>query len=227
MSWRDWVRGREIEQSVYAADFARLGGQLGQVMGAGARIFHFDVGDGHFVEPVTIGPIVLESIAPLLHERGAVLDCHLMVDNPERHFPQIARAGGDSVSFHHEVARDPAGTASRAREQGLSVGLVFNPESEVEPAVEAALAAEVEFVLCMGIHPGYSGQTLLPESYARLARARELLPEHVHLQVDGGVSLENIGRLREAGADLFVAGNSVFGGADAARSYEDLARAVS
>ena len=227
MSWRDWVRGPEIEPSIYAADFTRLGEQLGQVMGAGARIFHFDVGDGHFVEPVTIGPIVLESIAPLLHERGAVLDCHLMVDNPERHFSQIARAGGDSVTFHHEVARDPAGTAARAREHGLSVGLVFNPESEVDPAVEAALAAEVELVLCMSIRPGYSGQELLPEAYSRLARARELLPEHVHLQVDGGVSLENIGRLREAGADLFVAGNSVFGAADAARSYEDLASAVS
>src|SRR5215203_4843924 len=113
------MRTVEVEPSLYAADFSRLGEQIETLMRAGARIFHFDVGDGHFVEPITIGPIVLESIAPLVHARGAVLDCHLMVENPERHFAQIAKAGGDSVTFHHEVVSDVAATAAKARELEL------------------------------------------------------------------------------------------------------------
>ena len=100
------MRGVEVEPSLYAADFARLGEQIERMLDAGVRIFHFDMGDGHFVPPVTIGPIVLQAIAPLVHERGAVLDCHLMVANPERHIPQIAPAGGDSVTFHVEAVAD-------------------------------------------------------------------------------------------------------------------------
>jgi len=227
MAWREWVRGVEIEPSIYAADFTRLGEQLTAVMDAGARIFQFDVGDGHFVEPVTIGPIVLESIAPLVHERGGVLDCHLMVDSPERHFPQIARAGGDSVTFHLEATADPAATAARAREHGLAVGLAFKPGTAVGDAVAAAAEAGVELVLCMTIHPGYSGQEFLPESYERIRRLRELLPEHVYVQVDGGVNGHNLARVRESGAQLIVTGSAVFGAEDVGRAYADLVRAVS
>jgi ribulose-phosphate 3-epimerase len=226
MSWRDWVRGSEIEPSIYAADFADLGADLARVMDAGARIFHFDVGDGHFVEPITMGPIVLRSISPLLHERGAVLDCHLMVDNPARHIPQIAQAGGDSVTFHFEATDDPKRTASLAREHGLGVGLAFVPETPVEDAAAAALDAAVDFALCMTIHPGYSGQETLPESYERVAHTRELLPETVLVQVDGGVHLANVGRLYEAGARLFVAGAAVFDAGDPGAAYAELARAA-
>ena len=148
-----------------------------------------------------------------------------MVDDPVHHFAAFEAAGADSVTFHVEAADDPAAVAAKARDHGFQVGLAFNPETPVDRV--APLADAFDLVLCMSIHPGYSGQELLPEAYSRLARARELLPEHVHLQVDGGVSLENIGRLREAGADLFVAGNSVFGAADVAGAYEDLTRAVS
>jgi len=227
VSWKDWVRGAEIEPSIYAADFARLGDQLTTVMDAGARIFQFDIGDGHFVEPVTIGPIVIQSIAGPVHGRGGVLDCHLMVSNPERHIPQVARAGGDSVTFHVEATSDPARTAELAREHGLEVGLAFKPETEVEAAVEAALAAGVGVVLCMSIEPGYSGQEFLPESYERIGRLRELLPEDVFVQVDGGVKLENAARVRGAGAELLVAGSAVFGAGDAAAAYAELQRAVS
>jgi ribulose-phosphate 3-epimerase len=226
MSWRDWVRGAEIEPSIYAADFAHLGEQLAQVMDAGVRIFHFDIGDGHFVEPVTIGPIVIESITDLVHGHGAVLDCHLMVSNPERHIPQVATAGGDSVTFHLEATVDPVSTAAQARKHGLGVGLSFKPESPVEAAVEAALAAEVDLVLCMSIEPGYSGREFLPEAYERLRRVRELLPAEVYVQVDGGVKLENAARVREAGAELLVAGSAVFGAGDPAAAYAELARAV-
>ena len=226
MSWRKWVRGAEIEPSIYAADFARLGEQLAQVMGAGARIFHYDIGDGHFVEPVTMGPIVIESIASLVHEHGAVLDCHLMVSNPQRHIPQVAKAGGDSVTFHVEAEGDPVETAAQARELGLGVGLSFKPETAVEVALEAALAANVDLVLCMSIEPGYSGQEFLPEAYDRLRRVRELLPDDVYVQVDGGVHLENAARVRAAGAEVLVAGSAVFGSEDPAAAYVELARAV-
>ena len=107
MSWKRWVREIEVEPSLYAADFLALGEQIDHLMGAGARVFHFDVGDGHFVEPVTIGPIVLESIAPLIHRFEGVIDCHLMVDDPEHHFEMIKKAGGDSVTFHVEACEEP------------------------------------------------------------------------------------------------------------------------
>jgi len=227
MSWSDWVRGTEIEPSLYAADFSDLRDDLGRVLDAGTRIFHFDVGDGHFVEPITMGPIVLQAIAPLVHARGGVLDCHLMVEQPAKHIPQIARAGGDSVTFHFEATDDAARTAAVAREHGLGVGMAFVPETRVEDAAAAGRDAGVDLVLCMTIHPGYSGQETLPESYERVARTRELLPEAMLVQVDGGVHLANAVRLRDAGAQLFVAGAAVFDADDPGAAYTELVRAVS
>jgi ribulose-phosphate 3-epimerase len=224
MSWREWVSGVEVEPSLYAADFARLGEQIEELLEAGCRVFHFDVGDGHFVEPVTIGPVVLESIAPLVHAKGGVLDCHLMVDNPLRHFPQIARAGGDSATFHYEVADDVPATIAAAREHGLQAGVAFNPESEPEDA--AAAAVEADLVLCMSIHPGYSGQKFMPDSIDRIRRLRAALPAHVHVQVDGGIDLETAPAARAAGANLLVAGSAVFGGEDLAGAYHGLVQAV-
>jgi len=104
--WDEWIRGPEVEPSLYAADFSRLGEQIEILLAAGARIFHFDVGDAHFVPPVTIGPIVLRWISPIVHRAGGRLDCHLMVDEPAKHFEPVAEAGGDSVTFHFEVADD-------------------------------------------------------------------------------------------------------------------------
>jgi ribulose-phosphate 3-epimerase len=224
MSWREWAGTVEVEPSLYAADFARLGEQIEVLLGAGCRIFHFDVGDGHFVEPVTIGPVVLESIAPLVHEADGVLDCHLMVDNPLRHFPQIARAGGDSATFHYEVVDDVPGTIATAREHGLGVGVAFNPESE--PADVAAVAGDADLVLCMSIHPGYSGQQFRPDAVDRIERLREALPEHVRVQVDGGIDHETIAAAHAAGATLLVAGSAIFGGEDLTGSYRRLLQAI-
>jgi ribulose-phosphate 3-epimerase len=224
MPWDHWVRGPEIEPSLYAADFSRLGEQIETLLAAGARIFHFDVGDGHFVPPVTIGPIVLQWISPIVHRAGGKLDCHLMVEQPERHFEAIAKAGGDSVTFHYEVAKDVATVAAQARALDLGVGLAFNPESEPEAA--AAVAEPVDLVLCMSIHPGYSGQKFMPEAIGRIERLRPLLPDEKQVQVDGGVGRDNIPRLRDAGADLFVAGTSVFGQEDIAQAYRELAALV-
>ena len=222
MGWKDWVRGVEIEPSIYAADFSRLGEQLETLIHAGTRIFQFDVGDGQFVEPITMGPVVLKSISPAVHERGGVLDVHLMIVSPERHFRAIAEAGGDSVTVHYEVCDDLPGVIAQARELGLGAGVAFNPETKPEDVAEAA-GELVDLVLCMSIHPGYSGQPFMSESIPRVRRLRELLPEGVHIQVDGGVGAENVPQLVEAGANLLVAGTSVFGREDIAEAYRGLA----
>jgi ribulose-phosphate 3-epimerase len=224
MAWKDWVRTAEIEPSLYAADFARLGEQVEYLLHAGARVFHFDVGDGHFVEPITMGPIVLKSIAPMIHSSGGVIDCHLMVDNPERHFKQIKDAGGDSVTFHVEVAQEPWNTIKQARDLELGVGVAFNPETEVEIAVEASLGADL--ALCMSIHPGYSGQEFLPDSLWRIRRLRKELPSSLFVQVDGGITAENVADARKVGADLIVAGTAIFGMEDLPRAYKRLVKAL-
>ena len=222
MGWQDWVRGVEVEPSLYAADFARLGEEVDALLDGGVRIFHWDVGDGHFVEPVTMGPIVLRAIADRVHERDAFLDCHLMVDNPDRHVAQFAEAGADSVTVHVEVDWEPA--AERARARGLGVGLALNPETPVEAALPSA--GDVDVVLCMSVHPGYSGQAFIPESLDRVRRLRESLGPTALIQVDGGIGPENAPRLREAGARLFVAASAIFVRADRAGSYRDLVDAV-
>ena len=224
MPWSDWIRTVEVEPSLYAADFARLGEQIDALLDAGCRIVHFDVGDGHFVEPITIGPVVLRSIAPRVHERGGVLDCHLMVDNPTRHFPQIAAAGGDSVTFHYEVVDDVAATITAAREHGLEVGVAFNPESEPEDV--AGVAGDADLVLCMSIHPGYSGQAFMPEALDRIARLRAALPDRIPIQVDGGIGDDTIAAAHEAGATLLVAGSAIFASDDLAAAYRRLTQAV-
>jgi len=225
--WQEWIRTVEIEPSLYAADLAHLGDQVETLLRTGARIFHFDVGDGHFVEPITIGPIVLQSISPIVHAvEGAALDCHLMVDNPTRHFSQIARAGGDSVTFHYEAVTNVQGTVAVAREHGLQVGLAFNPGTEPEPVALAAAAAEVDIVLCMSIHPGYSGQAFMPEALDRIARLREALPPSIPVQVDGGIDNENVRTVHEAGARLIVAGSAIFHREDIPRSYRRLVQAL-
>jgi ribulose-phosphate 3-epimerase len=224
VAWGEWIRTVEIEPSLYAADFANLGEQLGVLVRTGARVFHFDVGDGHFVEPITIGPIVLEKVAPIVHAAGGAMDCHLMVDNPVRHFPQIARAGGDSATFHYEVVDDVAGTSAAAREHGLQVGVAFTPETEPEDV--ARVAGGADLVLCMSIHPGYSGQAFMPEAVARIRRLRALLPNDVLIQVDGGIDNDNVRSVYDAGARLIVAGSSIFAREDLPRSYRRLVQAL-
>jgi ribulose-phosphate 3-epimerase len=222
VSWREWVRTVEVEPSLYAADFARLGDQIRELLDAGARVFHFDVGDGHFVEPVTIGPVVLRSVAPLVHEAGGVLDVHLMVHNPEHHFPQVKDAGGDSVTFHVEACEEPARAIALARSHDLCVGVSFNPETAVEDAVAASVGADL--VLCMSIHPGYSGQEFMPEALPRIRELRAQLDERIVVQVDGGITEDNVRAVREAGAEAIVAGTAVFGHEDVSRAYDGLVR---
>jgi ribulose-phosphate 3-epimerase len=224
VGWSDWVRGVEVEPSLYGADFSRLGEQVDALLDAGCRVFHFDVGDGHFVEPVTMGPIVLQWIAPRVEAAGGVVEVHLMVENPAKYFEPVRKAGGGSVTFHYEAVDDVAATIAAARAAGLGAGVAFNPESEPEDVAPAAAGADL--VLCMSIHPGYSGQPFREETYERVRRLRALIDDDQLIQVDGGVGEQNIARLYECGASLLVAASSVFGGDDPPAAYRRLAALV-
>src|SRR6059058_1041857 len=131
MAWWDRLREAEVEPSLYAADFAKLGEQIEELLAAGARVFHYDVGDGHFVEPIIIGPIVLRSIGGLIHDGGGRVDVHLMVESPEGHFRAFREAGADSVTFHYEAVEDLGAVTASAREHGLGVGVALKPGTAV------------------------------------------------------------------------------------------------
>jgi ribulose-phosphate 3-epimerase len=222
--WRDWIRTIEVEPSIYAADFVNLGDQLEALLRSECRVFHFDTGDGHFVEPITIGPIVLQSIAPIIHRYGGAIDVHLMVDNPAKHFAQFAEVGADSVTFHYEAVDDVPATIRAAREQELQVGVAFNPATNPEDV--AKVAGDADIVLCMAIEPGYSGQEFQDETYERVEQLRKALPDGIHIQVDGGVSADNIKALYDRGATLFVAGSAIFGREDLPRAYRRMVQAL-
>ena len=224
MSWAEWADAVEIEPSIYASDFSRLGEQIEALRRAGARVFHFDVGDGHFIPEITVGPVVLASISPLVRGLQARLDCHLMVAEPEGQFEAVAKTGGDSVTFHVEACDDPPRAIAAARSLGLAAGVAFNPETSVGDAVAAADGADL--VLCMSIHPGYSGQTFMPESLERLRELRAALPGSVRIQVDGGINRDTVLATRDAGADLLVAGSAVFWNYDPGSAFGELAEAA-
>jgi ribulose-phosphate 3-epimerase len=224
VAWRDWIRTVEIEPSLYGADFANLGSQIEALLRAECRIFHFDIGDGHFVEPITMGPIVLQSISPLIHRYRGAIDVHLMVEHPAKHFEAVAAAGGDSVTFHIEAVDDVPSTVAAARALELQVGIAFSPGTEPEDV--AAVADGVDIVLCMSIEPGYSGQQFQEATFERVRRLRAALPDGVRIQVDGGVGPENVKELYEAGASLLVAATAIFGREDLPRAYRRLVQAL-
>ena len=218
MGWDSWIRdGREIEPSLYAADFTRLGEQIDVLLAAGCRVFHFDVGDGHFIPPVTIGPVVLRSIAPMIHAAGCVIDCHLMVSDPAHHFPEFAESGADSVTFHVEATDDPVGVAAAARAHGLAVGVAFNPATTPSQAATAAELAGADMILCMSIEPGYSGQAFMPAALGRIEELATLV--EIPIQVDGGIGEANAKAVRDVGASLLIAGNAVFADPDPGAAY--------
>jgi ribulose-phosphate 3-epimerase len=224
MPWDRWIRMVEVEPSLYAADFGHLAEQIEVLLRTGARIFHWDVGDGHFVPPITMGPIVLKSIAPLIHQwEGGVVDVHLMVENPEQHFAEFAEAGADSVTFHIEAVDDVARVARLAREHEFETGVAIKPETAIEDAV--AVADNVDVVLCMGVNPGYSGQEYIPETTERIRGLKSALGEKP-IQVDGGVTNENVRELYDAGATLIVAGSAIFEREDLPRAYRRLVQAL-
>jgi ribulose-phosphate 3-epimerase len=210
-------RERRFAPSILSADFSRLGSQVAEVMDAGARVIHCDVMDGHFVPPITIGPLIVGSIADQVHNAGGVLDVHLMIERPEQHVAEFARAGADMITFHPEATPHLHYTIGAVHSGGCLAGAAINPGT---PSIMVAdVADDLDMVLCMSVNPGWGGQPFIPASVAKLAQLRELVPDHVALEVDGGVSLKTAAACVEAGANLLVAGSAIFGSPDPAEMY--------
>jgi len=220
---KELVAEPRVAPSILSADFSRLGGQVAEVMDAGARVIHFDVMDGHFVPPITIGPLVAESIVEQVHDAGGALDVHLMIAEPDRHVEAFAKAGADSITFHAEATPHANRVLSMIRELGCLAGVAINPSTPVEAVAE--LRGYADIVLCMTINPGWGGQTLIPESYDKLRRLAPLVGD-ARIEVDGGIDAGTAGPVAEAGASLFVAGSAVFGADDPAAAYADIAAAA-
>jgi ribulose-phosphate 3-epimerase len=210
-----------IAPSILASDFARLGEQVTAVLDAGVQAIHVDVMDGHFVPPITIGPLIVDALRELVHGRGALLDVHLMIERPERQVEAFAQAGADVITIHPESTPNIHYGLKLIRELGCHAGVVINPGTPVG-AVEPLLEL-IDLCLCMSVNPGWGGQRYIPTSTKRLGALRELLPPEVVLEVDGGVALDTIDEVRAAGAELLVAGSAVFGAHDPGAAVAALA----
>ncbi len=213
-----------VAPSILSSDFGRLREQVNEVMEAGARIIHVDVMDGHFVPPITIGPLVVEALQAQVHAAGGMLDVHLMIERPERQIENFAGAGADSITFHFEATPHAARTAHLIREHGCTAGVAINPGTPVEALTD--LVEAVDLVLCMTVNPGWGGQPFIPHSIAKLWRLRALLDGAAVIEVDGGIDVQTAGSCREAGATLFVAGSAVFGAARPADAFRAIAAAA-
>jgi len=217
-------RDVQVAPSILSADFARLGEQVREVLDAGARVIHCDVMDGHFVLPITIGPLIVGALADQVHGAGGLLDVHLMIERPERQVPEFARAGADNITFHFEATPHANYTVAHIKEAGCQAGVALTPSTPV--AALADVAPDLDLALCMSVNPGWGGQRFLPGSPAKLERLRELVGPDTVLEVDGGVDTETAAAVVEAGATLLVAGSAVFGTPDPAAAYRALVDAA-
>jgi len=218
------ARACKIAPSILSADFARLGEEIHRVEAAGADLIHFDVMDGHFVPNLSIGIPVLKSVRAITR---LPLDAHLMIDDPERYLDAFVKAGADSLSVHAEVCADIPAIAHRMHALGIRAAVAINPETD--PARVLAAAAHLDMILVMSVHPGFGGQGFIPASLDKLRVVRRELDRlqlAVDLQVDGGIKVDNIAAVAEAGANVFVSGSGIFGQQDYAATIARMRRAA-
>jgi len=204
------LKGVRVAPSILSADFARLREQVGEVLEAGARIIHVDVMDGHFVPPITVGPLVVAG----LHEQVS----------PERHVADFVQAGADSITFHAEATQHVAYAADLIRQGGAGVGVAINPATPVGTLAE--VVDLLDMALCMTVNPGWGGQPFIVHSPQKIERVRAIVGAGVAVEVDGGVDPETAPVCRVAGASVFVAGSAIFGASDPGEAYLAIARSV-
>jgi ribulose-phosphate 3-epimerase len=214
---------KRVAPSILSADFGRLGEQVAEVMDVGARVIHVDVMDGHFVPPITIGPLIVGALADRVHGAGGVLDVHLMIERPGDHVDEFAKAGADCITFHVEADPHAHRTLGAIHEAGCRAGIALNPGTP--PVAVEVLAEYADVVLCMTVNPGWGGQAFIGSSPGKVRQLGELA-SGTAIEVDGGIDAETAGSVAEAGATLFVAGSAVFGDPDPAAAYSRIAAAA-
>ncbi len=202
-----------IAPSILSADFARLGEEVDNVLAAGADVVHFDVMDNHFVPNLTIGPLVCDALRK--HGVTAPIDVHLMVDPVDRIVPDFAKAGASIITFHPEGSVHIDRTLQMIRDLGCKAGLVFNPGTPLNHL--DYVMDKLDMILLMSVNPGFGGQSFLPSALGKLREVRQRIDQSgfdIRLEIDGGVKVDNIGEIKAAGADTFVAGSAIFGKGD-------------
>ncbi len=219
------VRERRVAPSILASDFSQLASQVDEVIQAGARVIHCDVMDGHFVPPISFGALIVSSIADRVHDAGAMIDVHLMIERPERQVDEFVRAGADNITVHAEATPHLNYALQTIRDGGCSAGAAINPATPASALDEAALQA-LDLALCMTVNPGWGSQPLIPATLAKLERMRRALPEHVALEADGGVDRDTAATVARSGAGVLVAGSAVFGSPEPAAAYAEIAAAA-
>lgn len=199
----------KIAPSLLSADFSRLGEDIQMVEKGGAEVIHYDVMDGHFVPNLTIGPLVLKDIRKCT---TLPIDVHLMIENPDQYIPDFAKAGADWISVHVETCPHLHRTIQLIKELGKKAGVVLNPHTPLSSIDE--ILPEVDFVLIMSVNPGFGGQKLIPSSLTKIAKLKSILKErnleHIFIEIDGGVKLDNLKEVIEAGTEVVVSGSGVF-----------------
>ena len=200
-----------IAPSILSANFAKLGQEIDDVISSGTDFVHFDVMDNHYVPNLTIGPLVCEAIREIAGKVGGIIDVHLMVEPVDRIIPDFAKAGATYITFHPEASDHVDRTLQLIKAEGCKAGLVFNPATSLE--VLKYVIDKVDMILLMSVNPGFGGQSFIPATLDKLREARKIIDasgRDIRLEIDGGVKVDNIRAIAEAGADTFVAGSAIF-----------------